>query len=268
MTATLGRMELFMKVTVCQLDNRAGHRAAALAALAEHVADAGSDLVVLPEMPFSDWLAADSSVDAARWQQSVAEHEAAVARLVELGAPAVIASRPVVRATGSRRNQAFAWTPGNGAVGIRDKYYLPDEPGFWEATWYDRGELSLDVCRVGEARIGVQLCTELWFLEGARHYGRDRAELLCLPRATPYESLDRWLIGGRTAAVCSGAYSVSSNQWTPGGAGLDCGGLGWVTDPDGTVLATTTPHEPFATVEIDLNIARKAKHTYPRYVRE
>ncbi|MGN9781313.1 hypothetical protein ACTMTF_07795 [Nonomuraea sp. ZG12] len=37
------------------------------------------------------------------------------------------------------------WTPGNGAVGVRDKYYLPDEPGIWEATWHDLGELSFDV---------------------------------------------------------------------------------------------------------------------------
>ncbi|PRY20568.1 carbon-nitrogen hydrolase family protein [Pseudosporangium ferrugineum] len=257
-----------MRITVCQLDNRPGHRDDALAALADHVAGAGSELVVLPELPFSDWLAADAAVDPARWQSSVEEHDAAVERLGRLGAAAVIASRPIVGSTGSRRNQAFVWTPAAGATGIREKHYLPDEPGFWEATWYDPGDLSFDLCHAGEARAGVQLCTELWFLEWARHYGREGAEVLCLPRATPYESLDKWLAGGRTAAVCSGAYSVSSNQWSPGGSGLDCGGLGWVIDPDGTVLATTGPDEPFVTVDADLTVARTAKTTYPRYVRE
>jgi N-carbamoylputrescine amidase len=41
-----------------------------------------------------------------------------------------------------------------------------------------------------------------------------------------------------------------------------------VIDPDGAVLATTTPDDPFVTIQIDLDLARKAKTTYPRYVRE
>jgi N-carbamoylputrescine amidase len=174
------------------------------------------------------------------------------------------AGRPAARP--SRRTAATRAGSGSGATGIRDKYFLRDEPGFWEATWYGRGEPVFDLCAVGEAATGVLLCTELWFLETARHFGQAGADLLCLPRATPYESLDKWLAGGRVAAVCSGAYCASSNQWTPGGSGLGFGGLGWLTSPDGEVLATTTPHEPFATVEIDLAVARNAKTTYPRYV--
>ena len=261
-------MTTSLNVTVCQLDARADHRSAALAALAGHVTRTGSDLVVLPELPFSDWLAADPDPDPARWQRSVAEHESGIAGLPGLSVAAVIASRPTVEATGSRRNQAFVWTAQSGAARIRDKYYLPDEPGFWEASWYERGEPTFDICRVGPARVGVLLCTDLWFLEWARHYARSGVELLCVPRATPVETLDTWLAGGRTAAVCSGAYCVSSNQWVPSGSDLDFGGLGWVIDPDGTVLATTTPDEPFVTVRVDLKAARNAKNTYPRYVRE
>jgi N-carbamoylputrescine amidase len=46
------------------------------------------------------------------------------------------------------------------------------------------------------------------------------------------------------------------------------GGLGWVVDPDGQVLATTSREQPFVTVEVDLRLAEQARHTYPRYVRE
>lgn len=257
-----------MRVAVCQLDSRAGHRAAALDALASHVARTGADLVVLPEMPFSDWLAADPVPDAKAWQAGVVAHEAAIARLDELGAAAVVASRPTVEQDGRRHNQAFAWTVRAGAVRVRDKHYLPDEPGFWEASWYDRGELSHDTCHVLGATVGVPVCTDLWFLEGARRYARAGTELLCVPRATPRESLAKWLAGGQVAAVCSGAYCLSSNQWVPDGTALECGGLGWVVGPDGDVLAATTPDEPFVTVEVDLEVARRAKGTYPRYVRE
>ena len=72
------------------------------------------------------------------------------------------------------------------------------------------------------------------------------------------------LTGGRAVAIVSGAYSVSSNRSDPSGAG-DFGGGGWVIDPDGRVLALTTPEEPFHTVAIDLGAADAAKSTYPRY---
>jgi len=95
-----------------------------------------------------------------------------------------------------------------------------------------------------------------------------RADLLCVPRSTPHGSLGKWLAGGQTAAVCSGAYCLSSNIWNPPGGKADYGGLGWVISPEGDVMATTTTDSPFATVEVDLEFARKSKHTYPRYVPE
>src|SRR4029078_12573210 len=62
------RQTRFMRtltVTVCQLDNRAQHRPEALRALRRHVVERGSELLVLPELPFSDWLAADPGPDPA-----------------------------------------------------------------------------------------------------------------------------------------------------------------------------------------------------------
>jgi len=76
------------------------------------------------------------------------------------------------------------------------------------------------------------------------------------------------LAGGQTAAVCSGAYCLSSNIWNPPGSKADCGGLGWIISPDGDILAETDPDAPFATVAVDLEYARLSKTTYPRYVPE
>ncbi len=117
-------------------------------------------------------------------------------------------------------------------------------------------------------RIGVQICTEMWFFEWARHYAASRADLLCVPRATPHGSVRKWLAGGQVAAVCSGAYCLSSNLWAPEGHKSDCGGLGWVVDPEGSVLAETSIEEPYATVEVNLDFSRLSKRTYPRYVPE
>ncbi len=259
-----------MKVTVCQLEPDRALRADYLSGLRDHATAHGTDLVLLPELPFSAWLAADPKPDAARWADSVAAHGRAVAGLGDLGARAVVGTRPVMTGEGRRRNQAFVWTDRTGrAEAVRDKHYLPDEEGYWERSWFEPGERSFDTAHAGAAVLGIQICTEMWFLEWARHYAASGVEVLCIPRATPRGTTGKWLAGGRTAAVCSGAFCLSSNQWhAPGASPADCGGVGWVIDPDGEVLATTSGDEPFATVHIDLDEARQSKSTYPRYVRE
>lgn len=258
-----------MKVTVCQLDPRAPHLDSYLEGLAQHLQAQESDFLLLPEMCFSDWLAADRTPSAARWAQAVRDHEERIEKLSDLGARGIVGTRPIVNSRGSRRNQAYVWSEDSAeAAGFHEKYYLPDEPGYWEHSWYERGEKSFDVARALGMRLGVQICTEMWFFEWARHYAASRVDLLCIPRATPHVSVDKWLAGGQAAAVCAGAYCLSSNLWAPPGDGPDTGGLSWIIDPEGNVLATTNPDTPYATVEIDLDFARESKATYPRYVPE
>ena len=60
-------------------------------------------------------------------------------RLGELQTRMVLASRPV-EIEGRRLNQGFAWTREDGYRGSRAKFYLPDEPDGWEASWFDRGD--------------------------------------------------------------------------------------------------------------------------------
>ena len=68
------------------------------------------------------------------------------------------------------------------------------------------------------------------------------------------------------AAVLAGAFCLSSNRVGPNSEGGPFGGMGWVIDPDGEILALTSEDAPFATVDIDLGAAEHAKATYPRYV--
>lgn len=257
-----------MKVTVCQLDNRTDCLEPMLEGLKRHIREKRSDFLVLPEMCFSEWLPADPEPDALRWRQSVLDHERYIERLGRLGAGAVLGTRPMVREQGSFRNQAYLWTREAGAVGVHEKYYLPDEASYWEQTWYERGLPHFEVCRALGIRMGVLICTEMWFMEWARSYAAAGAEILCVPRATPHDSVRKWLAGGQAAAVCSGAYCLSSNLWNPPGSRADCGGLGWIISPEGDVLAETSEQEPFATRDIDPDFAKKSKATYPRYVPE
>jgi N-carbamoylputrescine amidase len=76
-------------------------------------------------------------------------------------------------------------------------------------------------------------------------------------------------MGGRAAAVMSGAFCLSSNRGGVDARGHAWGGHGWIIEPDqGTVLGTSSTERPFLTLEIDLSAAKLAKRRYPRYVSE
>ena len=248
-------------VTVCQLDGR--HRDQEWERLCAHVREHGSDLLVLPELPFSPWLPARREADPHAWEAAAAAHEEWIGRLGELGAGTVVVTRPTLG--DARLNEGIVWTAETGAEAAHAKTFLPDEEGFYEASWYDRGPVRFHPVDTPAGRLGLLICTELWFTEHARAYGKAGVTLLAVPRATPVESADRWLAAGRTAAVCSGAFLLSSNQ--AGEAdGVTMAGGGWIISPDGEVLAVTDESSPFATLDVDLDVARAAKQTYPRYV--
>ncbi len=105
-------------------------------------------------------------------------------------------------------------------------------------------------------------CSDLWSMENAQSYGRAGVALIAVPRCMGLGT-DKWLAGKRVAAVVSGSCHISSNRTGTRGV-AKFGGMGWVVDPDGQVLATTSRAKPFVTVEIDREAAEKAKKTYPR----
>jgi N-carbamoylputrescine amidase len=253
-----------MRVMVCELDADGGMLDAGWARVVGHAHRYGPELAVLPELPFAPWLPATDEVDPAAWADAVAAHDRWLERLPELGATVVVASRPTV-VDGHRFNEGFVWVAGEGIVGSRTKTFLPDEEGFHEATWYQRGPVRFDPVATPVGQIGVLLCTELWFPEHARALGQAGVGLLAAPRATPFESLHRWEAVARVDAITAGAYLLTANR--SGRAGpTRLGGGGWVVDPDGEVLARTTPGTPAVTVEIDLALPRAARSSYPRYV--
>jgi len=181
-------------------------------------------------------------------------------------APATILGTRPVNQNGKRLNQAFIWEEEAGLQASHSKYYLPNEDGFWEASWYEKGDKDFVPIKTDHAVIGFAICTEIWFFEHSRAYGKEGVHLIACPRATPKSTLDKWLVAGRAAAVVSGAFCASSNRINLTGKGADLGGQGWIVGPDGDVLGQTTQKKPFLTVDVDLNKAEEAKRTYPRYV--
>ena len=252
-----------MRVTVCELPQEPLALATAWAGLCRHVARRAPALVLLPEFALVDAVWESERFDAARWGAALAQGEALLERLPELGAARVVGTRPVER-DGRRYNEGYLWSRDGGPVPLRRKYFLPAEPGGWETAWFSRGDRAFPAHHAGPLCFGLNICTELWALETFGGYAAaGGVQAILSPRATEAATIEKWLAVGRVAAIRSGAYSLSSNRVDPTGT---CGGAGWIVDPDGRLLALTRAAEPFATLDLDLALPAAARATYPRTV--
>lgn len=248
-----------MKVSVCEFPDEATRKMKAWDKLVEYAAVEKPDVVVLPEMPFCEWIFVGEAVDRGLWGNAVAVHEEMIGKFEELACQWVMSSRPVERA-GLRLNEAFFWSKASGYQAIRSKWYLPDAPRARETVWFDQGDRDFSPVECGPLRVGFQLCSEIMFPERAREIGWAGAHLIAQPRAA--RGSRRWRAGCEISAVVSGCYVVSANRrsydrdWFPGDS--------WVFSPDAELLAETTAAQPFVSVDIDMAVAERAKTTYPR----
>ncbi len=251
-----------MRVTVTELPHEAEPLTLAWAALCAHTSRESSDVVVLPELAFAPPVWEAERFDLAVWTEAVVRCDRWLARFPELGASLVIGARPVTVA-GSYYNEGFVWSPTSGYQALRRKYFLPDESGGWEARWFTKGDAEFPAFTTGTLTFGLNICTELWALDTYAAYARCGVDAVIAPRATAAATTQKWLAVGTVAAVRSGAYGLSSNRVHPDGS---CGGVGWIIDPDGRLLASTCKETPYCTLEIDPDASRSARKTYPRYV--
>lgn len=232
-----------LRLAVCEAAPELEAGSPAWKELAAAVGEAEAGLLLLNEMPFGPWLAEIDRPDPAAAAESCRLHEAGAARLEELGAPAVLGTRPIPGELreGRLRNEAFLWTSDGGLRGAgHTKQHFPDEEGYREARWFQPGPTRFGIARLpvygGELAVGFLICTDVWFNEHARRYGRRGAHLIAVPRATPPESVDRWRTAVRMAALVSGCYAASSNRAGLDSRGQAFGGRGWIFSPEGDLI--------------------------------
>jgi N-carbamoylputrescine amidase len=174
----------------------------------------------------------------------------------ELGAVArdhritIIASLFEKRAPGLYHNTAAILGPDGGLLGIYRKMHIPDDPLYYEKFYFTPGDLGFLNFDAGGERIGVLVCWDQWYPEGARLSALNGASILFYPTAIgwhPHEKathgaaqLDAWRTIQRAHAIANGVYVCAVNrvgyEGTPE-SGLEFWGNSFVADPIGQVIA-------------------------------
>ncbi|MCD2426016.1 carbon-nitrogen hydrolase [Niabella pedocola] len=139
----------------------------------------------------------------------------------ELGV-VIIASLFEKRAEGLYHNTTAVLDADGSYLGKYRKMHIPDDPAYYEKFYFTPGDLGYKVFKTKFATIGVLICWDQWYPEGARITSLMGAEILFYPtaigwattqdEATNKEQYNAWQTIQRSHAVANGVHVVSVNR--------------------------------------------------------
>lgn len=134
----------------------------------------------------------------------------------------IVASLFEKRASGLYHNTAAIIDADGSLLGIYRKMHIPDDPLYYEKFYFTPGDTGFRTWNTKHAKIGVLICWDQWFPEGARLTAMGGAEILFYPTAIgwhPAEKAeygkaqhDSWELMQRSHAVANGCYVVAPNR--------------------------------------------------------
>lgn len=183
-----------MKVNVALLQmDCSGERARNLARAEEMIREAagkGAQIVLLPEI-FHE-LFFITVLDMAVFDKSEPIPGPITERMGKLaGELGVVIVAPVFESVGQSvyYNSAAVIDADGGLLGVYRKNHIPLSTKFYEKLYFKPGNLGYPVFETRFGRIGILICHDRHYPEGARALGLNGAEILLVPSATPTASL-------------------------------------------------------------------------------
>ena len=184
------------------------------------------------------------------------------------------------RAPGLYHNTAVVIEKDGTIAGKYRKMHIPDDPAYYEKFYFTPGDLGFHPIDTSVGRLGVQVCWDQWYPEGARLMTLRGAELLIYPTAIGYESSDSkdeqsrqrtaWQTVQRGHAVANGLYVVAVNrtghETDPSGQtnGIDFWGSSFVAGPQGEIIyESPIDKEDVAVVDITLERSEQVRRWWP-----
>ena len=271
-----------MKVALIQ------QRAAASAAenrrnLAERIAEAaaaGAELAVLQELHDSFYFCQTESTDNFDLAEPIpgpsTEFYGEVARRCGV---VLVTSLFERRAAGLYHNTAVVFERDGSMAGRYRKMHIPDDPAYYEKFYFTPGDLGFRPIRTSVGVLGVQVCWDQWYPEGARLMALRGAEILIYPTAIGWESsdtddekarqLEAWRTVQRGHAVANGLPVVAVNRCghesDPSGAtrGIEFWGHSFVAGPQGEILSEAGTDACVEVVDVDMRRCERVRRWWP-----
>ena len=247
----------------------------------KNVAAQGAELVVLQELHNSLYFCQTENTELFDLAEPIpgpsTEFYGAVAR--ECGV-VLVTSLFERRAAGLYHNTAVVFEKDGTIAGKYRKMHIPDDPAYYEKFYFTPGDMGFQPIQTSVGKLGVQVCWDQWYPEGARLMALAGAEILIYPTAIGYESSDTeeeqsrqreaWTTVQRGHAVANGLPVVAVNRTghepDPSGQtrGIQFWGSSFVSGPQGEMLYRAPIDEEVATVvEIDMKRSENVRRWWP-----
>jgi beta-ureidopropionase len=154
-------------------------------------------------------------------------------------------------------------------LGKYRKNHIPQTNGFWEKYFFKPGNLGYPVFQTRYAKVGVYICYDRHFPEGARLLGLNGAEIVFNPSATVAGlSQYLWKLEQPAHAVANGYFMGCSNRVGADEA-WDIGkfyGTSYFVDPRGNFLATgSEDDDELVVAEMNLDMIEEVRRTWQFY---
>jgi N-carbamoylputrescine amidase len=164
-------------------------------------------------------------------------------------------------------NTAAVLGPDGAYLGKYRKTHIPHvAPGFWEKFYFRPGNLGYPVFDLGFVRLGVYICYDRHFPEGARALGLHGAEIVFNPSATVAGLSEYlWKLEQPAHAVANGYFIGAINRvgveapWNIG----EFYGSSYFCDPRGRIIAQASrDRDEVLTADLDLDLIAEVRRTW------
>src|SRR5258705_7603750 len=154
-------------------------------------------------------------------------------------------------------------------LGKYRKNHIPQVKGFLEKFYFRPGNLGYPVFDTAVGKVGVYICYDRHFPEGARMLGLHGAELVFIPSATSRGlSMHLWFIEQTAHAIANGYWVGTINRV---GTENEFGpneyyGSSYFADPRGKIIAQAAEKdEQLLVADLNMDIVREVRNTWQFY---
>ena len=252
-----------------------------LAANIRVCASKGAQLVVLQELHNTPYFCQVEDVNNFDLAETIPGHSTAFyGALAKELSIVLVTSLFERRAAGLYHNTAVVFDKDGSIAGKYRKMHIPDDPAYYEKFYFTPGDIGFEPIQTSLGKLGLMVCWDQWYPEGARLMALKGAEMLVYPTAIGWESsdtldekkrqLDAWQTVMRGHAVANGLPVIVVNRvgLEPDPSrqtnGIQFWGCSFVAGPQGELLAkANTDKDENLVVNVDIERSEQVRRWWP-----